>query len=1050
MSLLNTPFWQDLDGNPRTGVNPPSLVMRSGRLTPQRHGEIQQIYMRFSLAKLTAVGDFFVFNRVLTDGTRVRIESMQGRDRVMVWASDAQSEDPWDRGWSFIPANDASLGGFLRRPGATPGDLSAAAFMPVGNFASPAGKAVHTFVDATTGNRHLCTDREGGARMWRGDKSAPVLTYDSNTVWVDGVKSVLSPRAPAVTTIWGAAIAKRGNEQWLVFVADQRLWAVRLKDLKPRTTACVDCGSVVGANYAFWVLTRWEFSPDGMRAIALGGFDPSMGSTPVRRGGIYRIQLVPENGTVPFRLEVSEQLREMGVKKRTSSTFRFNQAKRDFTFHGWRDFALSTTTNYYGVIKFDIDSGWGPFFTASTRPQVTDASKGLVSWYLVTGSYFDPRMSIHINNQYVPHMTDLHTDPTNFSTAPFQVSIPRSDIAYDDGYAPDEIILARHFVPRRQNTPKPTRLDGYGMFPPDTAFYFDHLDGWLVQNWTTETYFYRKEEVRWDPHEGAEGVTTTARTREHMGVQLVRTESRFGTPTFPTFAELGAFCDARWGASQAALGMPSISSTLYSRYSALLSKTDYTSFLSLFEYLAGRTHNLQGSGDDRIQLAGQLMVVDLAGGTTKFYGNTEAPPNEAEPGEAEFGEFTEVWPDGTVHPYKALVRLVTGSGGTQSRTFTYTLGGITQATPVYTNNWTTDWVLGSQVFLTGKAYIAAGYDAKGQERFLCMEGDDSKVLRYESSAKANNEPAVQLAWRFSGAMGYRLVLDGEVIDSCTYAVADAVTLPDNIYRDSENASGPSPEIRAGHITVHDFDIALGHVLYRKSEEVFSAVGTKPKNRRSSLSLSYCDFLKTPKAKHQLGEEKVFTSKERGVDSRFALFDDTKALFGKTAPFTTVPDSIVINGSPEKLDLEDFASLVPQEQRNEVGPLSGLTDTKWSMSWVTTMMLYMPGVDHEVCPIPEKIFYWHAIASDEMSGVGRFTKPPKSSLALRAYSDDCWMVCYQNEMHIQSTSTDNTTARYFLKLAKNKPVVEFDAAVYFKYLGLSKKLLAPKFHIRKKT
>lgn len=116
MSLLNSPLWQDLNGNPRTGVSPPSLVMLSGRLTPQRHGEIRQIYMHFSMAKLTAVGDYFVFNRVLSDGTRVRIESMQGRDRVFVWASDAQSEGSWDMGWSFIPANDNSLNGFLRRP----------------------------------------------------------------------------------------------------------------------------------------------------------------------------------------------------------------------------------------------------------------------------------------------------------------------------------------------------------------------------------------------------------------------------------------------------------------------------------------------------------------------------------------------------------------------------------------------------------------------------------------------------------------------------------------------------------------------------------------------------------------------------------------------------------------------------------------------------------------------------------------------------------------------------------------------------------------------
>ena len=109
MSLLITPLWQNLNGDPRTGVSPPSLVMLSGRLTPQRHGEIRQIYMHFSMAKLTAVGDYFVFNRVLSDGTRVRIESMQGRDRVFVWAgAPSDGEQSMPKGWRALPTSSTS------------------------------------------------------------------------------------------------------------------------------------------------------------------------------------------------------------------------------------------------------------------------------------------------------------------------------------------------------------------------------------------------------------------------------------------------------------------------------------------------------------------------------------------------------------------------------------------------------------------------------------------------------------------------------------------------------------------------------------------------------------------------------------------------------------------------------------------------------------------------------------------------------------------------------------------------------------------------------
>ena len=124
----------------------------------------------------------------------------------------------------------------------------------------------------------------------------------------------------------------------------------------------------------------------------------------------------------------------------------------------------------------------------------------------------------------------------------------------------------------------------------------------------------------------------------------------------------------------------------------------------------------------------------------------------------------------------------------------------------------------------------------------------------------------------------------------------------------------------------------------------------------------------------------------------------------------------------------------------------MVEERWRVYWLTKMMLYTPGDDNEICPIPERVFLWN----DRASGVGRFTKPPQSHMVLRAYSDDCWLVCYQIEKHIQSTSTDNTTARYFLKLAKDKPVQEFDAATYFPYLGASKKLLKPVFHIRKRT
>lgn len=85
MSLANK-NWVGLDGTPVTGAVPPQLLVMQGKLTPERHGAVAHAYHLFCLAKATAVGEFFISNRVLTDGTRVRCESMQKIDRVLVWA----------------------------------------------------------------------------------------------------------------------------------------------------------------------------------------------------------------------------------------------------------------------------------------------------------------------------------------------------------------------------------------------------------------------------------------------------------------------------------------------------------------------------------------------------------------------------------------------------------------------------------------------------------------------------------------------------------------------------------------------------------------------------------------------------------------------------------------------------------------------------------------------------------------------------------------------------------------------------------------------------
>lgn len=86
MSNLINQNWIGLDGKPVTGRVPPTIRMVAGVMTPALMAEVAHRYQLFCLNKQTAVGDFFVSDRTLPDGSRVRIVSNMGVDVVMVWS----------------------------------------------------------------------------------------------------------------------------------------------------------------------------------------------------------------------------------------------------------------------------------------------------------------------------------------------------------------------------------------------------------------------------------------------------------------------------------------------------------------------------------------------------------------------------------------------------------------------------------------------------------------------------------------------------------------------------------------------------------------------------------------------------------------------------------------------------------------------------------------------------------------------------------------------------------------------------------------------------
>lgn len=83
---LNDPNTIDFDGTPVTGRVPPKLRVEGGReLTQQQAGAVMHAYKLFRDAARVSITDYQVQNRVLSDGTRVRLESIQDQDTVYVW-----------------------------------------------------------------------------------------------------------------------------------------------------------------------------------------------------------------------------------------------------------------------------------------------------------------------------------------------------------------------------------------------------------------------------------------------------------------------------------------------------------------------------------------------------------------------------------------------------------------------------------------------------------------------------------------------------------------------------------------------------------------------------------------------------------------------------------------------------------------------------------------------------------------------------------------------------------------------------------------------------
>lgn len=97
MSLFNRDFLA-FDGNPITGRQPTQILVYAEpgvMLTPEQQARTEHAYKLFCDAVKTSAnaGGYHIQNRQLPDGTRVRMESNSGMDRVMVWPVASEDEE---------------------------------------------------------------------------------------------------------------------------------------------------------------------------------------------------------------------------------------------------------------------------------------------------------------------------------------------------------------------------------------------------------------------------------------------------------------------------------------------------------------------------------------------------------------------------------------------------------------------------------------------------------------------------------------------------------------------------------------------------------------------------------------------------------------------------------------------------------------------------------------------------------------------------------------------------------------------------------------------
>jgi len=1014
MSMLHKPFWQDLGGKPVTGSKPVTLVMQSGRMTPQRHTEIQQIYMRFSMAKLTGVGDFFVFNRVLTDGTRVRMESMQGQDRVFVWASDSeQTGDQWEYGWAFIPVDkDSPETGYVRKLGTGQGGLNRDSFQ---KHKTTDGTKNFTFVDGKTGKRSVSDGRMGGERIWRGPKNkSEVLTYDTEYVYYKGARISTHVKGEKYNlSINGAAIAKGADAYWIVIISNNWLAAMRLpkvgtnKEIKGQF---VDCGEALPPS-TYPVASIWNFAPDGLNAVCVGA---ATDQTTV----LHKIKLTAVMDLVPFTVTHETDTSYRKPQRVVSNEFKPEEAERIFRWYGWKDFSFRYNRKYFAVYQHFVGGAFGP--TVSNR---NDA---------VPGYTFES-----ISNE-------LDSGGT--------IRLSNSMFLYDDGDLPPEGLVIDENNRRRFSIADKliSELDIQYTYVPIPGVEGPG-GGWESAKIKND---YLGAIVTYDIYDASSPRFDT------VAEVVSYCESKWNYPLLVKSSTFRNMLFMRMNGNQ--------NTGTGNNYPG--TKMDYKNLTEAAEYIRGQSgFILKGDvswngGVEQVafSFASESGVLNFLNRNIEVITEEERQAIEDNKGNGVvYGQrvliesFQWVRSDGEVFTAWLSENHL---GPVFGSTPYFLLWGNLNGSPNYTNNYKIQWKFKSEIGIEGSRILAAGYDKDGKLSVLHIAAEPNQKIAYTSEIVANDEEHPKRKTIFSGGYTCKLKLNDTVIDEIRFAVNDSF---EGVLSDGNTdwlgryipQSGLSPRIDSNNINVWDVDEYLGHVLYRKFESTASASGEVSEERKTQYSISFFDYLYTPSKKYTLGEKQSYSSSQRALTVGYSTFFNTADAMWRFAYGLGVSNKTEVNGVPFFTSDTDYEfgerlyELVPEDQKNPRENFYGWDDRRYNPHWVRGGMLLFSGVSGDPYTHPSPIVHDWSVDVKPLSMFGIFEAPPASRMTLRSYSDDAWMVCICEERNTKEINNDKTTAGFFIKTGKNSPIKKIDAATDFPFLlSDSPKLLRPTFYI----